>query len=113
MGLSVTGEQMIFRNEKQGKDGPWASYSTGISKKDEQDNWKTDYYEVVFVKDAKGADIPDKTKIRITDAFLSFRLYQDKPIKQIVVKAYTMAEGQPVHAEPTGYTALTESDLPF
>lgn len=111
MGLNVTGEQMIFRNEKQGKDGPWASYSTGISKKDEQGKWKSDYYEVVFVKDAKGADIPDKTKINITDAFLSFRLYQDKPIKQIIVQAYTMAEGQP--AQTAEYTALTESDLPF
>lgn len=111
MGLSVTGEQMIFRNEIQGKDGPWASYSTGISKKDEQGKWKTDYYEVVFVKDAKGADIPDKTKITITDGFLSFRVWQDKPIKQVIVQAYMMAEGQPV--QPAEYTALSESDLPF
>lgn len=112
MGLNVTGEQMIFRQDKQGKDGPFATYSTAISKKMPDGSWKSDYYDVIFVKDVKNTVLENKTKINITDAFLSFRVYQDKPYKEIVVQGFEYLEGAPAR-EPSGFAALTNDDVPF
>ncbi len=75
--INLSGEQRIFRNERNGK----IYYSTGISKKDMNTNtYTSEYFPVVF---KKGVDIPNKTDIIIKNGFLTFDKYQkegqDKP----------------------------------
>ena len=115
--MNVTGTQMIFAKEHKNDSGTWYSYSTTVSKKQEDGSWKSDPYEVIFVKDAYGTVLADKTKINITDGFLSFRTYEangkEHIVSQVIVKAFEVVEGQPVHTEPQGYTALSQDDVPF
>ena len=112
MGLNVTGEQMIFRQDKQGRDGTFPAYSTAVSRKI-GDKWISDYYEVVFRGEAEKTVLENKTKIRITDGYLGLREYNGNAISQVIVNAFEYLEGQPYMAEPKGFAALTNEDLPF
>lgn len=62
------GETMIFRNAN-------GFYSTSLGKKNLNDEWQNKFLSVQF---PKGTDIPDKTKINIKKAFLSFDSWTDK-----------------------------------
>jgi hypothetical protein len=55
-------EQMIFRNERDGK----VSYSIGLSKKKEDGTYERGYMPVRFRKDTEQKD---KTKIKIKEAW--------------------------------------------
>ena len=114
MGLNVKGEQLIFRNDREGRDGTWYSYTTYVSSKDKNGNWVKDLYEVVFAKDAKDTVLENKTKINITDGFLGCREYMNKNGDKVVVSQVIVFAFDEVSAgEPTGYTALTDDDLSF
>lgn len=63
--MKVTGETMIFKSEK--------GYSTSISNKNQNGEWESMYLSVTM---PKGTEIENKTKINITDGFLSF--WKDK-----------------------------------
>lgn len=71
---SVTGETMIFRNDK-------GFYSTSLSKKKQDGTYDNAYINVYF---KKGTDIPNKTKIDIKHGFLTFDKYQKNDEKQYV-----------------------------
>lgn len=115
MGLKIT----VYRNEHDGKDGKWYSYSTPASNKNENGEWESTWLDVNFVKGAKGTVLENKTRIDCTDCFFGSRSYTAKDgkkvtVPQVVVMAFDLiGDPQPVHAEPTGYTALSESDVPF
>lgn len=61
-----SGEVMIFKNDK-------GFYSTTLSKKNQDGSYTNAYIGVAF---KKGVDIPNKTKINITDGFLTFDQYE-------------------------------------
>ena len=80
MSLKITGETTIFKNDK-------GYYSTGVSTKLMDGSYDNAYITVQF---KKGTDIENKTKINITNGFMSFYKTQDgKPIFKIVVLEFT------------------------
>ena len=112
MGLKIT----VYKNAHEGKDGTWYSYSTPAASKDESGEWDSSWLDVVFAKGAKGTVLENKTRIDCTDCFLGHRSYIAKggekvKVPQVVVMAFDIV-GEP-SAEPTGYTALDESEVPF
>ena len=114
--MDIKGIQMIYATKHESRNKTWFSYTTSINHKNE-DEWDHDYYEVVFVKDAKGYDIPDKTKIDIKDGFLSCRSYIDKGgekkiISQMIVQNFDYVE-EPTENDVKGYSKLNSEDIPF
>ena len=72
MNIECEKEKMIFRNEKDGK----AYYSIGLSKKNQDGTYTSGYITCKF---PKNANIENKTKIKILNAWLDFWL-DDKKI---------------------------------
>lgn len=101
MSLRITGENItIFKNEK-------GFYSTGISNKNMDGSYENTYMTVQF---KKGVELENKTKINITNAFLTFWKGQDgKPVFKIVVLEFT----QPGDAKEDTTTTFDNTDLPF
>ena len=65
MNIECEKEKMIFRNEKDGK----AYYSIGLSKKNQDGTYTSGYITCKF---PKNANIENKTKIKILNAWLDF-----------------------------------------
>ena len=65
MNIECEKEKMIFRNEKDGK----VFYSIGLSKKNQDGKYTSGYMPCRFPKEA---NIPNKTKIKILNAWLDF-----------------------------------------
>ncbi len=106
--INITGEnQVIFRNEKNGK----VFYVTSLSKKDAERKWENGNILIRFPKDV---DIPNQTKINIKNAWLSFWKTQDKKtVVFIFCNEFEYAEGVP----GDGFYPIDENadpyDLPF
>ena len=71
MNIECEKEKMIFRNEKDGK----IYYSTGLSKKNQDGKYTSGYIPCRFPKDA---NIENKTKIKILNAWLDFWVDEKK-----------------------------------
>lgn len=79
MSLKVTGEILIFKNDK-------GAYSTSISKKNEDGTYENMRISVNF---RKGTELENKTKINITNGFLSFwKNNQGLPQLKLVVMEF-------------------------
>lgn len=113
--MQVNGEQTIFRKEHDGANGKWYSYSTPVAKKDDKTGeWKSVWFEVLFVKDVKDTVLDNKTRINITDAFMGVRTYTNKAgeevcIPQVVVRGFERASSD----NGTGFSAMSFDDVPF
>lgn len=101
MSLRFTGETLIWKSEK-------GAYSTTISNKNMDGSYDNAYITVQF---KKGVELENKTKINITNGFLTFyRNANDnnKPVFKIMVLEFTQ-EG-----DAKEETSSFESDpLPF
>lgn len=102
MSINVTGKNVtIFKNDK-------GMYSTGVSFKNMDGSYENAYISVQF---KKGVDLENKTKIDITNAFLSFyRNQEGKPVFKIVVLEFTQY-GDVKEEENAPYA--NNNDLPF
>lgn len=99
MSIRITGETTIFKNDK-------GFYSTGISNKLLDGTYENAYIQVQF---KKGVELENKTKINITNSFLTFWKGQDgKPIFKIMVLEFT-TNGD-AKEESTNFSP---DDLPF
>jgi hypothetical protein len=111
-------EQMIFRNERDGK----VSYSIGLSKKKEDGTYERGYMPVRFRKDT---ELKDKTKIKIKEAWLDFFKLEKKTIPYIFINKFEMAsdfeaikqvsdrEIQPKEKTYIEQQTIDEDNLPF
>lgn len=74
--MKITGETMIFKND--------IGYSTSISNKKEDGTYENMSISVNF---RKGVELENKTKINITDGFLSFYKTKndEKKLKLVVM----------------------------
>lgn len=111
---------MIFANAHESKDRTWYSYSTGISNKREDGSYANMYLDVRF---RNGVHVNNKTKINIKDGFLTMREYMGnggEKVKRIVLmildfdiaeSGFASAPAEP--QEPSGFTALDDSEVPF
>lgn len=71
MNIECDKEKMIFRNENNGK----VFYSIGLSKKNQDGKYTSGYITCRFPKDA---NIENKTKIKILNAWLDFWVDEKK-----------------------------------
>lgn len=107
----VTGETMIFKNDK-------GFYSTSFSKKNQDGEYVNAYINVAF---KKGVNLENKTRINITNGFLTFDDYTNKDGKIITsYKIFVLdfeqvgskAQAKPVE-DNTVFGAISDDDLPF
>lgn len=86
MNIECEKEKMIFRNENNGK----VFYSIGLSKKNQDGKYTSGYITCRFPKDA---NIENKTKIKILNAWLDFWV-DDKKITHpyIFINKYEITE---------------------
>lgn len=106
----ITGETMIFRNEK-------GFYSTSISKGRKNAEGKTEYDNTyINVGFKKGVDIPNKTKINIINGWLTFDKYEKDGNSTSYFKIF-VSDYEIVGAIPTSKNEIVgagyEDDLPF
>ena len=78
-------EVMVFRYDGQ----YGANYSIGLSKKDKEGNYENGYMPCKF---KKGVDIPNKTKIKITNAWLTFNQKDKKTYPYILISDYELTD---------------------
>lgn len=101
MSLRITGETTIFKNDK-------GFYSTGISNKLMDGSWDNAYFPIQF---KKGVEVENKSKINITNGFLTFYRNQNdnnKPVFKIVVLDFTQ-----VGDAAEGTANSQDFELPF
>ena len=108
--MRVNGETMIFRNEREGKDGKFYTYATGVSSKKQDGTYVNGYLDVRF---KKGVVVENKTKIDIKDGFLTVREFIagndiKKKIELMVLDFDTVSQ-----SNDTGFSALNYDDVPF
>lgn len=103
--MQIRGETMIFANEKDG-------YSTTVSKKNQDGTYDNMYIAVNF---KKGVVIENKTKIDITNGFLSFyKTREGLPRLKIVVMEFEIKGKTEKHQEEVNEYEITDnSELPF
>lgn len=102
-------EEIIFRQEKDNK----RFYSIGLSRKDQNGNYINGYMTAVFKKDV---DVPNKTKIKIKEAWLGFNVKDKKTYPHIFINDFEVVEEPTKEVaknpfEEFGETIKTNSDI--
>lgn len=121
--MKVTGQAMIFANKHESMSGTWYTYATGISSKREDGSYASMYIDVRF---RKGVTVENKTKINIKDGFLTMREFTANGgdvVKRIVLmvmdfeiaeeSGFASAPAEPQAETQSGFTALSDDDIPF
>ena len=109
-------DEMLFRKDYEGK----PLYSISLTRKNENGDYIHGYIQTYFLG---GADIPNKSKIRINNGWLSFYLKDGKTIPTIWTDDYTLV-GEPkpkesefeessIKTEVQSQFEITDDDLPF
>lgn len=113
MNIEDNRTKTIYRNDVNGK----ALYSIGISHKKQDGTWENGYMNCRFPKDT---DIPNKTKIMITSAWIDFYLKDKATHPYIFINKYeTVNEETLSNNIKTDYDnensdiQLSDTDLPF
>ena len=75
----------IFRYDKDGK----AYYSIGLSKKDKDGNYINGYMNCKFPKEA---EVPNKSKIKIHEAWIDFYVKDKVTYPYVFINKYEMVE---------------------
>lgn len=103
--MQIRGETMIFANEKGG-------YSTTISNKNQDGTYDNMYIAVNF---KKGITLENKTKIDITNGFLSFyKTREGLPKLKIVVMDFEIkGNTETKQEEVNNFEISQDDDLPF
>jgi hypothetical protein len=97
--MKITGKTIIFKND--------IGYSTSISNKKEDGTYENMSISVNF---RKGVELENKTKINITDGFLSFyKTKNDEKRLKLVVMDFEQAD----KIDGNDVFELTSEDLPF
>ena len=104
-------EEMIFKNEKDGK----ISYSIGLSRKKEDGTYENGYIPVRFRKDV---ELDNQTKIKIKNAWLDFFKIEKRTLLYIFINDFEKVNKEEVKEEQSvdnwGSAKEIEPDeLPF
>lgn len=116
MGLTVTGETKVYRQDKTSQAGnAYTQYSLGVASKDKDGNWVNGFLECQF---KKGVEVANKAKIKINNAFYTVSEYNGKKQYKIFVMDFDVVEageGQPPKANSGDFMAVPDNvgDLPF
>ena len=84
MGIEVKGTNCkLWVKEHDGQNGPWRSYTIGVSKKDMDGNWAKAYQEASFTKNVEGVDkVPNGTVFDF-EGWMSVRVGRDRDGKVV------------------------------
>ena len=112
-------DDMVFRKDFEDK----TLYSISLTRKDADGGYIHGYIQINF---KGGADIPNKSKIRINNGWLSFYLKDGKTIPTIWTDDYTLVGepkpkeenpfeqfGNSIKTEIDEQIEITDDDLPF
>ena len=116
MEIRSSKDEMIFRKDFDDK----TLYSLSLTRKDADGGYIHGYIQINF---KGGADIPNKSKIRINNGWMSFYLKDGKTIPTIWTDDYTLV-GEPkpeesefqessIKTEVQSQFEITDDDLPF
>lgn len=98
---------MVFKNEHETNGEKWYSYSFSVSSKNQNDEWESASMPIKFIKSITPPE--NKTRIKITDGWLKPYKFKDGFVVGWFAKDYEVIG----NAEPSGYTALVDDDIPF
>ena len=110
MGLKVTTDEKgvtVFANEKDGANGKYTLYSVGISSKNQNNEWVNGYINVRF---KKGVSVPNKTKIKINNAFYTVTKSGDKAYTSLMITDF---ENLDEKEEWVNVDSIPDNELPF
>lgn len=114
MEVTSNREETIYRKEFEGK----PTYSIALSKKKEDGTYENGYMKVVF---RNGVSIPNKSKIMIKSAWLSFNTFNNRTFPYIFIDNFDLLS-KPNEFENMRTTIesdigqqikITDDDLPF
>ena len=109
----LTGEAMIFRDEHDGKNGKWYTYTTSVSKKRDDGTYANKPKSVRF---RKGVVVENKTRIDVKDSFLTVKEYEvnGKTVREdeLMVLDFVVLDGN-AGVDVSGFSALSNDDVPF
>ena len=108
--MQVSGQATVFRNEHESMSGKWYSYSVGVSSKKQDGTWVSAYLPTRF---RKGVVVDNKARINIKEGFLTAREYESNGDKKKVVELMVLDFETVEEKNETGFTALTDDDIPF
>jgi len=96
-------EETIYRKEFEGK----PTYSVALSKKKEDGTYENGYMKVVL---RNGVSIPNKSKIMIKSAWLSFNFFNNKTYPYIFIDNFDLIS-KPEENQFTNMRTKIESDI--
>ena len=99
-------EEMVFRNEYEGK----VSYKIGLSKKNKDGQFDKGYIPVRF---KQGVELNNQTRIKINEAWLSFNTHEKKTYPYIFINDFNIVDkGTPDQKNPyEDMKTKVESDI--
>ena len=107
----------IFANKHENENGTWYLYNFSKAGKDKDGNT---IYASMPIRFRKGVEVENKTYVELKDFFLTpFPYSKDENGKQRYVMGIMCLEYAEVitheqyQEEPSGFSALEESDIPF
>lgn len=110
MGLTVKSDDkgvMVFANEKEGANGKYTLYSIGVSSKNSNNEWVSGFINVRF---KKGVSVPNKTKIKINNAFYTVSKSNDRTYVSLMITDFDNLDGGDGWVDMSN---VNESELPF
>lgn len=119
MGLTVTTDNKpvtVVRKDRVSQNGKaYTMYSLMYSFKNASEEWKNVFVDAQF---RKGTDLANKTKINITNAFMTGSEYNGNTKPKLFVLDYTVVEGGQPAPAPSGDMDFMKIDadmdsLPF
>ena len=110
MGLTLKSDEKgvtVFSNEKEGANGKYTLYSIGVSSKDANKEWVNGYLNVRF---KKGVSVPNKTKIKINNAFPVVTKSGDKTYVSYMITDFENLDNKD---EWVDMSNIKDDELPF
>lgn len=110
MGLTVKSDDkgvMVFANEKEGANGKYTLYSIGVSSKNSNNEWVSGYLNVRF---KKGVTVPNKTKIKVNNAFPVVTKSGDKSYVSFMITDFETLDGGDGFVDMSN---IKDEELPF
>ena len=103
----------VYANEKDGAYGKYTLYSLGISTRNKDGSWDNGYINCKF---KKGISVPNKSKIKINNAFFTASKSGDKTYTNLMITDFDILEGETAAGEAEEFMKIPETDdseVPF
>jgi len=114
MGLIISTDEKgvrVYASEKEGANGKYMTYSLPVCKKDDKGKWDTVYLSCGF---RKGVVVPHKSKIKFSNAFPTFNVYNGKKYNKIMILDYEiLEEGETQGDGFVDMSNVKDEELPF